>query len=177
MTKPSCKGFHLAMPMSSIGHDDAELKSLLLSCSDISDSAMMMPTQKRFYLAATTSLIWPRRCTAGRSSTWLWQCLWFGHDKPKSKSLLLGRGDVSESTRTKPSWEVLYSVAVTSPIRQRRSPIGRSSTRPWRRLLFVHDEALMESLLLGCDGVFDSAMTKPSHEGFYSTAPTSSIQP
>jgi len=60
----------------------------------------------------------------------------------------------------KSSWQVLYSAASTSPLRQGRSPVRKSSTRPQTQLRFSHDEAESKN--------FDLAMTASSIRWWWS---------
>ena len=65
-----------------------------------------------------------------------------------------------DSAMEKPSRRVLESVPVMSPIRPWRGWVEKSWSRPRRRLQFDHNEAELESLLLGHNGIADSVITK-----------------
>ena len=55
--------------------------------------------------------------------------------------------------------------------------MGKSSTRPQRRLLLGHKETKLEGLLLGRGGIFDLGVTVSSRKAFYSLVETPPTRP
>ena len=99
-----------------LGGDGVKSGTLTLGCSDVSYSAITMPSSKVVYSAAAASLTWWWRCQVGNPSTRPRRCLLLGHDKFESKGLLLGRSDESDLAMMMPTRKGFYSTAATSLI-------------------------------------------------------------
>ena len=176
---PSWKAFYLATRTSLTRPWRFLVRNPLLGHTKLSYSGMRMPTmsQKDFYLVVATSLIQSWRCQVEKPSTWLRRHLSFSHDDVESKSLLLNRDNAFDSVRTNLSRKAFYSAVETSLIRPWWNRVGKCSGRPPQRLLFGHDEAESENILLSCHGIADLAMAKASKRLLELAATMSLIRP
>jgi len=99
MRKPSRKIFYLAAATLLLGHEEAELEGLLLSCGGISDLGITVSSQKTYAACRGEALYSAMR-------------------KPSRKSFYSFLGDASYSAMTKPSRKAFnLSTAATPPTR------------------------------------------------------------
>ena len=114
------------------GLDEGELESIWLGRDDISDSAMMKPSQKVFDSITTIPLIWPRWSKSFDSSMMKpsWKLL-----DSASNSFQFGHGNLSYSAIVKPNQKVIHWVVISPQFSHDEVKVSIQTMKPSRKVL------------------------------------------